>query len=988
MDTTTHLPLIGYATVDSLHHTISIGQFHDSDKYSNLLQLLEILPLSAVSPSQLTPSTASPSGSAPAAGYGLFVGLDRIRIHQPAADKLFAVLQRRLKELCVGSGSSYVEPVECKYSGFKREQADIEAELDRLVINQAAVQSAKRETAAIAAAGAAISSTNLLADQPNIGKWRLEQLRLDDIMLLDSNAATSLNLFPQPGDSDRHASLFGLLDKGRCFSRGTRLRLYDGDTIAVESVRGGEQLMGDDGRPRTVTPGSLVQGNDTLYRITPTWKGAKPFTVNGDHILVLINNLKPYYVERSDARGTYRVHWNELGTDGIMRLRSKNVMGLDDAQANVDSLMGDWQPLEWEVSVEDFRASQSLVRSHCKLIASKAITFNNPQLPSLHDVLTVAQDGVAPTAAQVQWMAWWLGMWLTDGCSDRARISQGGEDPPHPHHHHEIFHRLKFGFALAFYDDAEQVDDKRSSAGWMVYWFTYYDTVCDRVLRAYGLLNNKHVPRALICDSLDVRRWLLAGLIDGDGYYDRQNNMYEIQAKHRAVIHSYKELAATLGLRNSAVQPHDCTNQQTGEVYRGNRIHITGDMWDAVQYCAATYKQCPQPGSVDYVEKNRDSRCYGFSIVERPAGNYFGFTVDGNQRFLLEDYTVTHNTSMSSRLLRQRIKQPSMSLPEIERRQRLLAIFVSSLPLREHVADKLRRFSDMNKLVNRFQKGKASLQHLVHVWQCIEKGEEVLHELKQYEGEGHDELEKEFIQPMHAVMGPCMTLRQMVVDTIDMGQLRGYKYAVKPELDAELNAANMEVKQCERDMGREATRVERQYGLDEDSVGVVDKLAESKGHLLRVSRKTEQQLRGVTGITEVQSNKQGYFFTTKRMRELSEQMKEAQREVDQREKQLEAEALQIAAEYMPSFEQFGVLITELDLLIGFAHVCVNAPVPYVRPTVLGKEAGVLELKGSRHPCMEVLDGMMFIPNDVSMKRGTSHMQIITGPNMCQNTRAM
>ncbi|MCJ1297059.1 MutS-like protein, partial [Xylographa carneopallida] len=550
VDPSTELPLIAYATVDSLHHTISIGQFHDSDKYLNTLQLLELLPLSSLIPSQLTPATVASQQQA-SAGYSFFVGLDRVRVHQPAAEKLLAVLQRRLKELSASSATSYVEPVECKYSGFKREQADVERELERLVSNHTAIQSAARETAATAAAGAAISCMNLLADAPNVGRWRLEQLRLHDVMLLDSNAAAALNLFPQPGDTDKHASLFGLLDKGR--------------------------------------------------------------------------------------------------------------------------------------------------------------------------------------------------------------------------------------------------------------------------------------------------------------------------------------------------------------------------------------------------------------------------------------------TPMSSRLLRQRIKQPSMSLPEIERRQRQLGIFVASLPLRERVADRLRRFNDMNKLVNRFQKGKASLQHLVQAWQCIEKAIDVIHELEQYDGEARDELEAEFTEPMRAAMGECLSLRQLVLDTIDKEALRGYQYAIKPELDPALNAANAEVRQCERDMEREARRVEEQYGLDDDSVGVVDRLADSKGHLLRVSRKNEQQLRGSTGgVIHMQSNKQGYFFTTRRMRELSEQIKEAQRQVDERFKALEAEALSVAAEYMPSFEQLGVLVTELDLLVGFAHVCVNAPVPYVRPVVLEKEAGVLELKGSRHPCMEVLDGMSFIPNDVSMRRGVSHMQIITG----------
>jgi thymidine kinase len=36
---------------------------------------------------------------------------------------------------------------------------------------------------------------------------------------------------------------------------------------------------------------------------------------------------------------------------------------------------------------------------------------------------------------------------------------------------------------------------------------------------------------------------------------------------------------------------------------------------------------------------------WGFKIQSIGNGDYYGFTVDGNQRMLLEDMTVTHNTT-------------------------------------------------------------------------------------------------------------------------------------------------------------------------------------------------------------------------------------------------------------------------------------------------------------------------------------------------------
>lgn len=38
-------------------------------------------------------------------------------------------------------------------------------------------------------------------------------------------------------------------------------------------------------------------------------------------------------------------------------------------------------------------------------------------------------------------------------------------------------------------------------------------------------------------------------------------------------------------------------------------------------------------------------------------------------------------------------------------------------------------------------------------------------------------------------------------------------------------------------------------------------------------------------------------------------------------------------------------------------------------------------QGSRHPCVEVQEGVSFVANDCVMQRGSSWFNIITGPNM-------
>ena len=117
--------------------------------------------------------------------------------------------------------------------------------------------------------------------------------------------------------------------------------------------------------------------------------------------------------------------------------------------------------------------------------------------------------------------------------------------------------------------------------------------------------------------------------------------------KQKRFARALKTLASSIGLRNSSIQPTSCTNPETGEVYDGFRLCISGDMWDVVQYCALTYKQCPRPGQPNYLAKNKDSRCYGLTITVLAVGTYHGFAVHGgaDERILLADFTVTHNVN-------------------------------------------------------------------------------------------------------------------------------------------------------------------------------------------------------------------------------------------------------------------------------------------------------------------------------------------------------
>ena len=56
--------------------------------------------------------------------------------------------------------------------------------------------------------------------------------------------------------------------------------------------------------------------------------------------------------------------------------------------------------------------------------------------------------------------------------------------------------------------------------------------------------------------------------------------------------------------------------------------------------------------------------------------------------------------------------------------------------------------------------------------------------------------------------------------------------------------------------------------------------------------------------------------------------------------------------YIPFIAELGRLCSKLDVLVGFAVASTSAPVPYVKPEVVERDEGVLQLDDARHPCLE------------------------------------
>ena len=155
------------------------------------------------------------------------------------------------------------------------------------------------------------------------------------------------------------------------------------------------------------------------------------------------------------------------------------------------------------------------------------------------------------------------------------------------------------------------------------------------ILKKYGLHDNKFIPEIYIINDEKTRLELLAGLIDTDGSLKWQSvegsQSFEISQEiksHGHIIDAAEYIAKSLGFKTLiSIAPGKGTTQKV--------LLINGDIYripTRLPRKRATKKTCE-----NFLGGKIDVQLAG-------VGEYVGWYLDGNERFLLGDFTVTHNT--------------------------------------------------------------------------------------------------------------------------------------------------------------------------------------------------------------------------------------------------------------------------------------------------------------------------------------------------------
>lgn len=370
-----------------------------------------------------------------------------------------------------------------------------------------------------------------------------------------------------------------------CHAAGDRVVLYDGRTIAVENVKVGMKLMGPNGTSRTVL--ETHQGkNEKMYKILPSI-GGKKYTVTENHILVLHR-----------ANGY-----------------TKNPNSPKSKQNDVVCM-----------SVKDYLQQSKTFKKMYRLRKTSIKSFpgrNSTALP------------IPPYI---------LGLLLGGGCLKETRVELTTEDKPIK----ECYQRYLSSIG---YEMSVHLGKNKNAVGLCHRTNVYagkpsgiHNPEQDKLrmaLRQLELLNTssgtKHIPDVYKLASTPDRLELLAGLIDTNGYLNKNIN-FDYVSKSKQLAEDIEFLCNSLGLRVSLTQKH-VQNKNKGKELLYYRLCISGNV--VMVPTRLGQKQALPPKNKT---KTNNQHLIGFKVGAVKQQSYYGFLLDKDHLYLTDDFTVYHNS--------------------------------------------------------------------------------------------------------------------------------------------------------------------------------------------------------------------------------------------------------------------------------------------------------------------------------------------------------
>eukprot|EP00879_Flechtneria_rotunda_P026226 GHRR01027950.1.p1 GENE.GHRR01027950.1~~GHRR01027950.1.p1 ORF type:complete len:833 (+),score=345.51 GHRR01027950.1:1176-3674(+) len=361
--------------------------------------------------------------------------------------------------------------------------------------------------------------------------------------------------------------------------------------------------------------------------------------------------------------------------------------------------------------------------------------------------------------------------------------------------------------------------------------------------------------------------------------------------------------------------------------------------------------------------------------------------LDGAASFSLYGIMARGKTAMGKRLLKSWLKAPLVDPAAIRHRLDLVEALVQDQALREGVRDALRGMPDIERLNRKLELQRASLADLCQLYRASSVLPRLEEAIRCHEGSFAELLVERYAAPLSEYHDDThLTKFELLLEaSLDLEAVP-HEYLISAAYDPRLQALREEKESVEAEIADLAAAAAKDLGLVLDKTIKLEwhKALNTRTRCLRITQKEERAVRTKLNAKYMllETRKDGTKFTNRALKEAAEQQADISVRYEQLQRDLVAQVVAVAATFCQVWSSVASLVAELDVLAGFADLATSDPTrPYCKPRILELDDGEITLKSSRHPCVEVQEGVSFVANDCVMQRGTSWFNIITGPNM-------
>jgi len=327
------------------------------------------------------------------------------------------------------------------------------------------------------------------------------------------------------------------------------------------------------------------------------------------------------------------------------------------------------------------------------------------------------------------------------------------------------------------------------------------------------------------------------------------------------------------------------------------------------------------------------------------------------------DATVT---PMGGRLLRHWLSFPLIELPEIHRRQQVVAALVRDAELRRTLGEHMMGIGDLERMASKVALGRISPRETRVIAHSLRSTAQITSLLSKAEGDELHRMSERFETNEEIILD----IEQTLIDEPPIALGRGAVIApgVNEELDELRNLSSHGKDYLVHLQDRESRKA-----------GIPLKIAFNNvfGYYVEVRSQHTKSVPETWTRKQTLVGAERYIFPE--LKEYEEKILGAEERIAAIEARLYSELIARLSRHIQLLQRNARTLAELDCLVSFAS-CAEAN-RYVCPVV--DEGTVLDIKQGRHPVIEkqLPFGESYVPNDVHLDQKETQIMVITGPNM-------